>query len=90
MTTIILKARARPTDKGTYKTIGDKEHMQIIDLYASGLGYNKIFSQINRSTKSLSDHVHKHNGAVNRSGFCAVCRRAGGEYSGTVVRREKR
>ena len=66
---------------------GDKEHLQIIELYASGLGYNKIYEQLNRSTKSLSDHIHKHNGSVNRSGFCAVCRRAGGELSGKAVKR---
>ena len=72
---------------GTFKTIGDKEHLQIIELYASGLGYNKIHEQLKRSTKSLSDHIHKHNNAVTRSGFCAVCRRAGGEYSGKVVKR---
>jgi len=77
----------KPKDMGTFKSIGDKEHMQIMDLYASGLGYNKIHKQLNRSTKSLNDHIHKHNNAVNRSGFCAVCRRAGGEYSGKVVKR---
>jgi len=77
----------QPKDMGTFKTIGDKEHMQIMELYAEGLGYNKIHERLNRSTKSLSDHIHKHNNAVNRSGFCATCRRAGGEYSGKVVKR---
>jgi len=77
----------QPKDMGTFKTIGPKEHMQIMELYAEGLGYNKIHEQLNRSTKSLSDHIHKHNNAVNRSGFCAVCRRAGGEYSGNVIKR---
>ena len=64
--------------------------MQIIELYASGLGYNKIHEQLNRPTKSLHDHIHKHNNAVNRSGFCAVCRRAGGEHEKKVVSRRKR
>jgi len=77
----------QPKDMGTFKSIGDKEHMQIMELYASGLGYNKIHEQLNRSTKSLSDHIHKHNNAVERSGFCATCRRAGGEYSGKIVKR---
>jgi len=61
-----------------------------MELYSSGLGYNKIHEQLNRSTKSLSDHIHKHNNAVNRSGFCAVCRRAGGEFSGKAVKRGKK
>ena len=72
---------------GTFQTIGDKEHMQIMELYAEGLGYNKVHEQLNRSTKSLRDHVIKHNCSVERSGFCAVCRRAGGEYSGKIIRR---
>ena len=72
---------------GTFKTIGDIEHLKIMELYASGLGYNKIHEQLNRSTKSLSDHIHKHNDTVNRSGFCSLCRRAGGEYSGQIVKR---
>jgi hypothetical protein len=76
----------QPKDMGTFTTIGDKEHTQIMDLYASGLGYNKIHLQLNRSTKSLSDHIHKHNNSVQRSGFCAVCRRADGKYSGKVVK----
>jgi len=80
----------QPKDMGTFKSIGDKEHMQIMELYAGGLGYNKIHEQLNRSTKALHDHVKKHNSAVERSGFCAICRRAGGEYSGQVVSRGKR
>ena len=79
----------QPKDLGTFTSIGDKEHMQIMELYASGLGYNKIHEQLKRSTKSLFDHVHKHNNAVERSGFCAICRRAGGEYENKVVSRRK-
>ncbi|MBN2261082.1 MAG: hypothetical protein JW702_11080 [Clostridiales bacterium] len=81
------KELEKPKDMGTFKTIGDKEHLEIMSLYASGLGFNKIHEQLNRSTKSLSDHIHKHNNAVSRSGFCAICRRAEGEYSQKVVKR---
>lgn len=76
-----------PKDMGTFKSIGDIEHLKIMELYAEGLGYNKIHEKLGRSTKSLHDHIHKHNDAVNRSSFCAICRRAGGEYSGQVVKR---
>ena len=77
----------QPKDMGTFRSIGDKEHLEIMSLYAGGYGYNKIHEKLGRSTKSLHDHIHKHNNAVERSGFCAVCRRAGGEYSGQVVKR---
>jgi hypothetical protein len=77
----------QPKDMGTFQSIGDKEHLKIMELYAEGNGYNKIHEQLHRSTKSLHDHIHKHNNAVERSGFCAVCRRAGGEYSGQAVKR---
>lgn len=77
----------QPKDMGTFKSIGDLEHLKIMELYAEGYGYNKIPEKLNRSTKSLHDHIHKHNDAVNRSSFCAICRRAGGEYSGKAVKR---
>jgi hypothetical protein len=72
----------QPKDMGTFKSIGDKEHTEIISLYASGLGYNKISERLGRSTKSLHDHIHKHNGSVDRSGFCPTCRRTGGNFLG--------
>jgi hypothetical protein len=74
-------------DMGTYKSIGDKEHLEIISLYAAGLGYNKLSGKLGRSTKSLHDHVTKHNDSVERSGFCAICKRAEGEYSCKAVKR---
>jgi len=62
----------KPKDMGTFKSIGDNEHLEIISLYAKGFGYTKIHERLNMSTKSLHDHIHKHNNAVNRNGFCAV------------------
>ena len=72
---------------GDFKTVGDKEHMQIVSLYAEGDGYAKIHEQLNRSTKTIFEHIHKHNNGVDRSGFCVTCRRAGGEYSGKVIKK---
>ena len=37
--------------------------------------------------KSIIAQIYRHNNAVNRSGFCATCRRAGGEFSGKAVKR---
>ena len=79
----------QPKDMGTFKSVGDKEHLEIVSLYAEGLGYNKLSEKFGRSTKTVHSHVHKHNDAVNRSGFCAICRRAGGEYAGEVAKRRK-
>ena len=56
-------------------TIGDKEHGQIITLYAEGLSMNKISKQLGRSTKSIKDHIDSHNLSVERSTFCPACRR---------------
>ena len=80
----------KPKDIGSFKSVGDNEHLEIVSLYVEGNGYNKIHEKLNRSTKTIFEHIHKHNDAVNRSGFCAVCRRAGGEYSGQVAKRRKK
>ncbi|WNZ29407.1 MAG: hypothetical protein IAX21_00620 [Candidatus Bathyarchaeota archaeon] len=72
-------------DKGDFKTVGDKEHMKIISLYAEGKSYAVIRDTLSRSTKTISDHMHKHNGSVRRSGFCSDCRRGGGEFSEKVI-----
>ncbi len=36
----------QPKDMGTFKSIGDKEHLEIMGLYASGLGYDKIHQKL--------------------------------------------
>ncbi len=65
----------RGRDRGTYKTVGDKEHSEIVEFYCEGLSMPKIADRLDRSTKTVSDHIHGHNDAVARSGFCAVCKR---------------
>jgi hypothetical protein len=78
----------KPKDMGSFETVGDKQHIEIIRLYAEeGKGFNLIAEELGRSSRTPYTHVHKHNDAVNRSGFCAICRRAGGQYSGEVVKR---
>jgi hypothetical protein len=64
-------------DKGTFKTIGDDEHAEILRLYIDGqLGMSKIASDIGRSSATVKSHIDAHNAAVKRSGFCPQCRRA--------------
>jgi hypothetical protein len=63
-------------------TIGDREHSMLIEMYISGLSMNKINKQTKRSTKSISDHIHAHNRSIERSGFCASCRRVRSKHEG--------
>lgn len=77
-------------DMGLFKSVGDKEHMEIIELYAQGLGYQAIADKLGRSTRTPYEHVHRHNRAVKRSGFCAICKRAGGPYVNDAVTKTKK
>ena len=66
----------RGADKGTYKGVGDREHADIISFYITqNLGMDKIANRLDRSTKTISDHIHSHNNSIARSGFCPACRR---------------
>jgi len=63
--------------KGTFRTVGDKEHAEIVRLYIEeGLGFNKIAEILGRSSRTPLTQIQKHNRAVERSGFCPICRRA--------------
>jgi hypothetical protein len=65
-----------PKDKGAYETVGDQEHCQIISLYVEkALGMNKVAEQLKRSTRTVMVHINRHNLSVERSGFCAPCKR---------------
>lgn len=69
-------------NKGTFRTIGDAEHAKIVEMYADGLSMNKISVQVGRSTKSVMDHINKHNLSVDRSAFCPACRRIHSKLEG--------
>jgi len=71
----------RAQDKGLYKSVGDREHTDIIEMYAGqNLGMLAVAHKLTRSTRTISEHVKKHNQAVERSGFCAACKRAGSSF----------
>lgn len=77
-----------PENKGPYQSVGDEEHVKIVEAYAfEGSGMLEIAEKQNRSTRTISVHIKKHNGAVTRSGFCPVCRRAGSECQNDMVAR---
>jgi hypothetical protein len=61
--------------KGTFKTVGDKEHAEMIRLYIEeGLSINKIAEVLRRSSRTPLIQIQRHNGAVERSGVCPACR----------------
>ena len=74
-----VKFEERP-EKGEYRgrftTVGDVEHAEICRLYSQGLSMHKIASQTGRSTKTVLDHINRHDEAVDKLGYCPACRRA--------------
>lgn len=78
----------RGTDKGTYKTVSDKEHNDIISFYIQqNLGMDKISNRLSRSTKTISDHIHAHNDSISRVGFCPSCRRVKSPLEAQIAKR---
>lgn len=68
--------------RGTFQTVSDKEHGEIIKLYIDKrLGIKKGAKRLNRSSKTIHEHIKKHNMAIDRSGFCAPCKRSGSQYA---------
>jgi hypothetical protein len=74
-------------DKGTFLTVGDSEHGAIIEAYASGLSMDKVSKHTRRSAHTISEHVHKHDEAVERSGFCPICQRIKSQHANSKILR---
>ena len=74
-------------DRGTFLTISDKEHVQLIDDYCLGDSMKTLSKKMGRSTGTISVHVHSHDEAVERSGFCPRCSRVGGRNKNSKVLR---
>ena len=74
--------------KGTFRTVGDKEHAEIVRLYVEEeLGFNKIAEVLGRSSRTPLTQIQKHNKAVERSGFCTSCRRLKSKYENKIALR---
>ena len=67
-------------NRGTFKTIGDREHAKIIELYNKGLSNNKIADKLGRSTRTIWIHIKTHNYQVQTLGLCPRCKRAESPY----------
>jgi len=67
--------------KGTFKTVGDKEHSEIIRLYnEEALSMGAIAEKLKRSPRTVQTHIRDHNKAITRSGSCAICKRTKSLY----------
>jgi predicted DNA-binding protein YlxM (UPF0122 family) len=74
--------------RGTFRTVSDKEHAEIIKLYIEDdLSIDKIAKQLNRSSRTPLVQINKHNAAVERSGFCPSCRRTRSEYEEEIAKK---
>ena len=73
----------------SFKSVRDKEHIEIIELYAGEMEFNELAQKLGTSTRTPYTHIHQHNDAVKRSGFCAFCRRVGGEFENKQVFKRK-
>ena len=81
-----------PVEKGEYrgafKTVGDKEHADIIKMYMDeGLSLNKIAERIGRNSRTPYKHIHSHNSKVEGTGFCPSCRRVKSSFDSVLARR---
>lgn len=67
-------------NRGVYRTIGDEEHVQIIDDYFQGLSMGKIAKKLNRSAATIHTQIHNHNKSIEKFGYCVKCRRLKGKH----------
>jgi hypothetical protein len=66
--------------RGIYKTVGDQEHLGIIDTYFEGVSMGKIAKKLDRSAATVHAQIHSHNESINKMGYCAECRRLKGQH----------
>ena len=72
--------------RGTYQTVGDKEHAQIIQLYVvERLSMGVLAARFGRSSGTIKMQVDAHNDAVNKIGYCPRCKRAGSSQESTLA-----
>jgi len=72
-------------DRRTFKTIGDYEHVELIELYLDHKqSMHKIADLKKRSTSTVKAQIDAHDMAVKRSGFCPRCRRIKGSHDTTL------
>lgn len=77
-------------NRGLFKTVSDKEHAEIITSYLQEkMSMRAIAEKLGRSSRTPLEHIHAHNDAVARSGFCAICKRVESPFSSQKAERIK-
>lgn len=62
--------------RGSFTTVGDREHAEIIKLYLEeGLSMLTIARRLMRSSSTVKMQIDRHNQAVAKIGYCPQCRR---------------
>ena len=75
-------------DKGSFKTVGDFEHSNIVKTYIEEkVGMVTLAKTLGRSSRTISVQIHKHNDAVEAKGYCPICRRVQNPYSENPAKR---
>lgn len=70
------------TIKGSYKTVGDREHAEIVSLYTKDrLNMMEISTKLKRSSRTVLMHIDGHNRALRATGECPNCKRVKSEYA---------
>lgn len=63
------------------QNLGDFEHTQIIKKYLESKNMNKIAKDIDRSFKTVYNHIQEHNNDVRDLHECEKCRNANAPFS---------
>lgn len=69
--------------RGVYKTVGDQEHLDIVESYFQGMSMGKIAKKLDRSAATVHAQIHAHNESIKRMDYCAECRRLKGNHEMT-------
>ena len=85
-----LEPIVRGKNKGTFDTLGDEEHGQIIQKYMEDkLSMMAIAKVMSISSQTVFSQISKHNRLVESSGSCDMCRRVSMGYADKKVIRER-
>ena len=74
--------------RGKFMTVGDKEHAEIIRCYLEEeLSIDKVAKRLDRSTKTVWNHIQDHNRSVERSSFSPSYRKVRSKFEAEAARR---
>ena len=80
------KAKQRQKIRKGEQAGASVENLPQLDM---GKSRDRIAEKLGRSTRTPMEHIHRHNNAVHRSGFCPACKRAGSSYQGKTAEKSR-